>query len=114
MEHVFMRKEVCEENGRRKKKEGDGVLRAVSEVEKERHGAEGDEEDTAGTASPSGEGHRIVRAYEAYPKGMDPHNDLVTNYLDRKYYRHMNHERATRERKNTGPHYARRALSVNL
>jgi len=36
MEHVSVRKE--EKNRRRKKKEGDGVLRAVSKAEKERHG----------------------------------------------------------------------------
>lgn len=62
MEHVSVRKE--EKNGRRKKKEGDGVLRAVSKAEKERHGlwVGWDEEDTAGIASPGGEGHRIVRA----------------------------------------------------
>lgn len=78
---------------RRKKKEGDvwGVACSFQGRKGTTWAAEsGDEEEIRGGdhASPAVAKGIGLCVHEAYPKGMDPHNDLVTNYLDRKYYRH--------------------------
>lgn len=64
MEHVSVRKE--EKNRRRKKKEGDGVLRAVSKAEKERHG---EMRRIWGPLVPVAKGIGLC-VHEAYPKGF--------------------------------------------
>lgn len=106
MEHVSARKEHRGRTGGGKRKREMGGLRAVSKVDKERH-----------------ENWRVRRkgrecwtrwrrasdcACTGHTRKVDPHNDLVTNCLDRKYYRRE--PWATRERKNAGP-ITRRALS---
>lgn len=79
-------KGVEAENGSRKKKEGDGrVACAVSKVEKERRGQPG----SGGSAGSIGAQWRRASdcACTRHIRKVDPHNDLVTNCLDRKYYR---------------------------
>lgn len=94
--------------GEGKRKRETGGLRAVSKVEKDPAWAGGWWGEKTGSVCWTQWRRASDCACTGHTRKVDPHNDLVTNCLDRKYYRRE--PWATRERKNAGP-ITRRALS---